>query len=382
MTDWAFKLHDGRRGITFGELTDLTDRKLSLYLNRPPQFSASLPLTSEQCARDVLTPGRSELIIQDPTGSYIDEGPLVLTSAAVKLTPDGGQLDLTWDGVATYWADALVLPGSSYTGTLGAVAWALANQFIARSGSTFPGITEGVTATHGSTTVTYEDAVDVLGAIVELSESLGFDWHIDANRQLNTYARRGNTTPLVLEWGTHLLEAGWTEEAGAGQLCNSVTVTGAAPNVQETETAPDTYVEPEWDGEGEPPPPPPEPEPAPPPPEPEAPAVSAGVETSISFYGLREAWVPLTDVPEVDRLIATAQAIVRERSVPRSVPELTIDAGHPDLEWGAYNLGDAVEVRLAAGDYSTLVRNDRIVAIHADIADEGTLGVKLEVNRE
>lgn len=381
MSGWSFKLSDGRRGITFGELTDLTDRKLSLYLNRPPQFSASLPLTSTQAARDVLTPGRSELIIKDPAGVNLSDGPLVLTSATVRLTPDGEQIDLTWDGIATYWADALILPGSSYTGTIGAVAWALANQYASRTAANYPKITQGTTATHTSTTVAYEDAIDVLSAIVELSESVGFDWHISADRKLNTYKTRGANNGLVLEWGVNLLEAAWTEEAGPGQLCNAVTVTGSAPNVQQSQTAPDTYVEPSWDGTGEPPPGPPEPQPTADAPDAEAPAVSLGVDTSISFYGRREAWVSMNDITDTTRLAANASAIVRERSVPRSVPELTIDTGHPDLEWGAYNLGDYVEVRLKAGAYSTLVRNDRIVAIHADIGDEDALSVKLEVNR-
>jgi hypothetical protein len=381
MSSWRFKLYDGRRDFSYGELTDLIDRKLSLYLNRPPQFSASIPLISEQAARDVLTPGRSELVIVDPNGDELTDGALVLTSANIVLTPDGGMLNLTWDGIGTYWADALILPGSSYTGSVGAIAWAVANQYQARNVASFPRISQGVTASHGSTTVNYDDPVDVLSSIIDLSESLGFDWHIDADRNLNTYAKRGTDNGLVLEWGTHLLQASWTEEAGAGQLCNSVTVTGAAPNLQESEDAPDTYVEPSWDGTGQPPAPPPEPTPTSEAPDPGDPAVSVGVETSISFYGRREAWVSMPDVSEIARLTGHAAAIIKERSVPRSVPELVIDTGHPDLAWGAYALGDNVEVRLRAADYATLVRRDRIVAIHVDIRDDGGTEVRVEVNR-
>lgn len=380
MSAWRFKLYDGRRDFSFGELTDLVDAKLSLYLNRPPQFSASISLVSGQVARDVLTPGRSELIIVDPNGDELADGALVLTSASVRLTPDGGMLELTWDGIATYWADALISPGSSYTGSAGSIAWQLADQFQTRNVASFPRISQGVTASHGSTTVGYEDATDVLSSIVELSESIGFDWRVNAQRELDTYLQRGADNGLVLEWGTNLLEAVWTEEAGPGQLCNSVTVTGSAPNLQDSETAPDTYVEPSWDGTGQPPAPPPEPVPADTP-SAGAAAVSLGIDTSISFYGRREAWVAMPDVTATSLLAGHAAAIIRERSVPRSVPELTIDTGHPSLEWGAYGLGDNVEVRLQAGSYATLVRYDRIVAIHVDIRNDGGQDVRLEVNR-
>lgn len=326
-------------------LSTLTNRRASFYLNRPPVFSGSINADSGTAADLGLRPGQDEaLVIRDGAPQ---ESVFVLTTAEPFADADETRVELSWEGIGSYLADALVYGRrSAYSGTT--LPWTWINAYQSRT-SGDRGITQGTqTGTPASRSRLLESDGTLLDEIIGLSESGdGFDWAINPAREyVEWHTERGADNGLTLTHGVNVTAYSYTRSAAPGEIVSDLRVQGPP-------------------GSGAP--------------------GTASDATSRSTYGRREASVGyLSELENVtvstSQLAAYATKQIADRAAPLIVPQLTIDTTHPSVAWGSYWLGDTVRFVADVGVYDRIDAQHRIVAIHADIDENDNEQVTIELN--
>ncbi len=325
----------------------ISNRKITLQLNRPPIATASLRANDPRAQQgDIggLRPGVHEMKIFRE--AVAQETVYQLSKVDVAGDANTIGINLEWQGIASYFQDALIYPQSAaYSSTT--LPWDWIETYQARIGGDY-GISEGsVTGTPPTRQKTIQQEAELLATIQQLAESgYGFDYAINTNREwVEWHTERGSDNGLVLEYGVNLHTFSYTEDTGPGQITNAIFVIGP----------PGTNV------------------------------VTATDSDSRTTYGRREAaasfFADFEDSTVTDgQLQAHADKIIAERPNPKIVPALRIAANHPSLAWGAYDLGDTVEFRAKIADYDTINAQYRIVQIDVDIDDNDNESITLGLN--
>ena len=346
MAAWDFITTSRTTGVSLGNLTDLADRKISLYLNQPGSVSGTIDLASNQARRDWLEAGVHELVVRRE-GDAVET---VFQLATVNPTLDGqggGSLELGWLGIGSYLSDVTVGPNYTQASIAQNVAaWNIVSTALAKTGASVYAITDGADSSgQPSKTFDSQEERDVKQAVTDLGDLAdGFDWWVDADRGFRTaWPLRGTdkSASIVLEHARNCIVENLAEDASPGSLINKIVVKGAN-NAQAT--AVDT--------------------------------------SSRDAYGLREGIVSISDESSPARLQQYADAILGWRSVPRIVPVVHLDTMHPDYVFGDVWLGDIVRLvaRAGAASYVDVDAAYRVVALHIELDNEGFESVTLEVN--
>lgn len=333
-----------RNGAELADLINAKNRRFSFYLNRPSEFSCELSINDPEAVDDYLRPGTRELI------AYRDGTPLetvfALTRLAVQADADEQRLELGFEGIASYLADALVYARSSaYTGTT--VPWTWINAFQSRTGGSY-GIVQGAqTGTPASRSRTIEQDGSVLDEIVNLSETgAGFDFNIDAARKYNEWhTTRGRSSGIALEYGVNVRSFDYEESTAPGEIVSDVRVYGPA-NSGKPRTASDT--------------------------------------TARETYGRREA--SLQYMSESENATVTAGQLQNfadsalDRSAPLIIPSVELVDTHPSVEFGTYWLGDTITFQAKLANFTSFESQYRIIAIHVDVDENDNEAIKLDLN--
>lgn len=340
MADWKFVAQE-RNADQTGELTDLTNTRLSFFLNRPATLTGTLRIESPYASPTYIAPGRTEI------KAYRDSTllPEAFRVSSLDTTSDASstRVQLQGDGLLAYLQDLLALQGADYSSTAqSSIAWGWINTAQTRTGADY-GITQGEQPTTDPTkSVKIEQDTELLEAIVSLSErDDGFDFTVDAARRFNVYyPSRGRTTNIVFDSDANVVAWNVTEDAGPGSIVSDARVRGGPGST--VQTASDTDAR--------------------------------------TTYGRRESSIQYSGVIDDNTVLsAYADRIIADRSEPLLVPRLVLDADHPSIPWGSYWIGDTVQVRLRAGSLVNLDRSYRIVGIDIDLdaADNETISVEL-----
>lgn len=341
MARWQFVTQQ-RNGTPLADLTDLSARRLSFYLNRPGEVTGTLKLTSPQARRDYLQPGATELKVYRDGAAL--ETVLQLATANVTLDDIGGSLELGWLGALSYLANGLVDANTDKTGKAQSLhAWELISTFQSRTGGDY-GITRGlIPATDPVQGKVYAEPTEIKQAVEALSEgSPGFDFAINASRGFDVYyPTRGSDNGLVLEHGVNVSLLTLPEEAGPGTIVTDATV-AAGPGKSGSASSADARV----------------------------------------TYGRREAYIQdVQNTGTATDLATQASAAVSLHSAPQVIPEVRVDLTHPTTPWGAFWLGDTVRVRADLEQYLSVDDAYRIVAINVDLDEQDNEQVTLELNK-
>lgn len=343
MAQWAF-IAQSRGGSAYADLAPyLSDRQVSMLLNRPGQVTGSLNLSSPGADLSWLTAGVHELKVLRDNAQV--GGLFRLTDVDVSLGRQTAELKLTWEGIETYLRDLLIPAATSQVGNGQSLhAWNLINTVQALAGASVYNFSRGlVPATDPTKDRTYTDPVDCLTAIESLAErNDGFDFAFNAARQLDCYyPQRGTASGLVLEWGANVFEMGYSIAAGPGAVASDILVK---------------------DGGGH--------------------SATATDATARTLYGRRDQMVVLSDLNEAVAAVlqSYADAMLQVMKQPLFVPTVVIDP--TEVAWGAYGLGDTVTVRAKAGGgaYVNVNQSQRIVGITVTLAATDTESVSLELN--
>lgn len=341
MARWQFVTQE-RNGSPLADLTDLSARKLSFYLNRPGEVTGTLRLTSSQARRDYLQPGVTEMKVYRD-GSAL-ETVFQLATANVTLDDLSGSIELGWLGIVSYLANGNVAAATDKTGKAQSLhAWELIQTFQGRTGGDY-GITRGlIPSTDPVQGAVYDQVTEIKQAIETLSEgSPGFDFTINASRAFDVYyPQRGNDNGLVFEHGVNVMLLTLPEEAGPGAIVTDATVVGSGANL----------------------------------------TASASSASARSTYGRREAYITDGSQGNATTLASQAASAVALHSAPLVIPEIKVDLTHPTTPWGSFWLGDTVRVRADLEQYLTIDDAYRVVAINVELDDEDDETVTLELNR-
>lgn len=343
MATWQLIMQQ-RNGAQLADLLSASNRRLSLYLNRPSEFSCEVPINAPEATRENLEPGTRELVIY--RNGIALETVFALNRAAVSAEPDTQRLELGFAGIASYLSDALVLARSNaYTGTT--IPWSWINTFQSRTGGSY-GITQGAqSGSPASRTRTIEQDGAILDEIINLSESgTGFDFAIDAERQyVEWHPQRGGSPSIVLEYGTNVSAFSYEESTAPGELVTDVRAYGP-PSSGKPRVAADT--------------------------------------TARTTYGRREASV--TYMSESENATVTSGQLQNfadaslTRSKPLIVPQVQLVADHPSLPWGSYWLGDTVPFQARLGNYVRIEASCRIIGIHVELDENNNETISLDLN--
>lgn len=333
-----------RNGAEIAVMPNATNRRFSFYLNRPSEFTCEISLAAPEATRDNLTPGTRELIAYR-NGAAL-ETVFALTRVDVKADATEQRLELGFEGIATYLADALVLAKSNaYTGTT--LAWDWIETFQARTGANY-GFAEGIyTGTPPTRTRVIEQDASVLDEIIALSESGdGFDFNVGVDRAWNEWhTSRGNDLGVVLEYGVNVQSFDYEESTAAGEIVTDVRAYG--------------------------------------PPNSGPPRVAADA-TARTLYGRREASVQF--MSESENATVTSGQLQKfadaslDRSSPLVIPQVQLVKNHPSIEWDSYWLGDTVTFRAKLASYAEIDQPYRIIGIHVDVDENDNESITLDLN--
>lgn len=341
---WNLVLQN-RNGSALTELLSARNFRFSFYLNRPATASLTLPISSREATRANIVPGAREMIAYR-NGTPV-ETVFALTSSSVAGDRDNVELQLEFQGIMCYLADALVYgSATAYSGTT--VPWTWINTFQTRTGGAY-GITQGAqTGSPTSRSRYIQQDAGLLDEIVNLSESSpGFDFNIDTDRAYNEWhTSRGSDKGLALEYGSNVVAFDFEENAGPGEIVSDLRVYGP-PGSGGVKTATDA--------------------------------------TSQTTYGRREASTSfLADVESAavtsSQLQKYADLIITERNNPLITPSVQLLQDHQSTPWGSYWLGDTVAFRAKLGNYLSIDTSYRIVAIHVELDDAQNENIRLELN--
>lgn len=333
-----------RNGVELVDLINAKDRKFSFYLNRASEFSCSLSLAAPEAIRDYLTPGTHELIAY--RNGIALETVFALNRVSVSADENEQRLELAFEGILSYLADALVYGRTTaYTGTT--VPWNWINTFQGRTGGSY-GIVQGTqTGTPPTRTRVIEQDASILDEMVALSESgAGFDFAIDPTRAYTEWhTERGSDNGVVLQYGVNVRTFSWEESTAPGELVTDVRVFGP----------PDS-----------------------------GPPRTASDATARTTYGRREASLSYMNENEdatvtSGQLKAFADASLN-RSAPLIIPQVELVQNHPSASFGSYWLGDTVQFQARIGSFVNIDAAYRIVGIHIDLDDNDNELVKLDLN--
>jgi hypothetical protein len=333
-----------RNGVELVDLVNATSRRFSFYLNRPSEFSCSISINAPEATSEYIQAGTKELIAYR-NGEAL-ETVFALTRVGVKTDADEQRLELGFEGIASYLADALIYARTSaYTGTT--IPWGWINTFQSRTGGSY-GITQGTqTGTPPSRTRTIEQDASILDEIINLSETgAGFDFNIDTARQYNEFhASRGNTLNIALEYGVNVRSFDYEESTAPGEIVTDVRAYGP-PNSGKPRTASDT--------------------------------------TARDTYGRREASITYMSESEdatvtSGQLQAFADAAL-DRSSPLIIPQVELVTNHSSIAFGTYWLGDTINFQARIASFVNIDADYRIVGIHIDLDENDNETIKLDLN--
>jgi hypothetical protein len=343
MALWQF-ITQHRDGAAISDIVALIDRRLTFQLNRPPIITANLLANDVHARRDDtggLQPGVHELKIYRDQSAI--ETVYALTSATVTAGENSVMLGFEWQGIMSYLQDGTVYAQSTaYSSS--SLAWDWIDTFQTRTNGDY-GILESVNAA-GSRQKSIQQDTGLLDAIIQLSESGNeFDFTIDTNRGWVEYTQRGDDNNLVFEYGVNLLGVTYVESAGPGEIANAVRVIGP----------PGTQI------------------------------VSANNTSSQTVYGRREASLAFFADFELasvttGQLQAHADAAILQRTRPVIVPQVKVAVNQASVDWGAYWLGDTVELRINVGNYDTIAGEYRIVQIDVELDANDNESIMLGLN--
>jgi hypothetical protein len=333
-----------RNGPELVDLVNAANRRFSFYLNRPSEFSCDISINAPEATADNLQAGTRELI------AYRDgvalETVFALTQVSVQANENEQRVELGFQGILCYLADALVYAQSSaYTGTT--VPWSWINTFQSRTGGSY-GITQGTqVGTPASRTRNVEQDAAILDEIVNLSETgSGFDFNIDSARQYNEWhTQRGATDSIQLQYGVNVSSFDYEESTAPGEIVTDVRAYGP-PNSGGPRSASDT--------------------------------------TARTQYGRREASV--TYMSEAENATVTAGQIQNfadaalDRSAPLVIPQVQLVRNHSSVTFGTYWLGDTIQFQARLGSMVDIDAAYRIVGIHIDLDENDNETVKLDLN--
>lgn len=349
MGQWQF-ITQARNGAQIADITGLRDRRILLQLGQPGVVSASMLVSDPLARRDStggLQTGVHELKV------YRDGSPVEtvyqLTKSDISGTADTITLGLEWQGIASYLQDAMVYPQSplttSYSSTT--LPWTWINTFQTRTGGDY-GITQGtVTGTAPTRLRSITQEAGLFEQIHELATTGdGFDWAIDTNRAYREWhSQRGSDNGIVLEPGVNVVDWGYSENTGPGEIVTDLRVMGP-PGTQ---------------------------------------TVSASDSTARTLYGRREAALTMFADYEpssvtTGQLQARADSAIAGYIAPIIIPQIRLVKDHPSIPWGSYWLGDIVTFRVRAGGYDFINAPYRIVQMDIALDDNDNETITLGVN--
>ena len=318
-------------------------RRMTFQLNRGGMVSGEMDANHPLCRKDLgLEEGVHELVV------YRDGVPLEtvfrLCEPDIGATTDAATVGFQWQGIQSYFQDALVLAqASAYSGTT--LPWTWINTFQARTGGAYS-VTQGAqTGTAPTRTKQVQQDAGLMDAIIQLSEANnGFDFGIDAARRWNEWhTQRGSDRGVHLELGVNIAEVGWKKNAGPGELVSDLWVHG--PPGSASVVASDTAARTKYGRR----------------------------ESSLGFFADMEAVAVSTG-----QLQGYANSIIDDRVKPLAIPKLRLE--RDALEWGSYWLGDTVHVVAEIGNYDRLDGKYRIVQIDVDVDENDNEKISLGVN--
>jgi len=347
MAQWSF-VTQSRNGSQIADIgTELQNRRLLFQLGQPGVISGVLRATSARASRDAnggLQTGVHELKVY--RDGEVLETVFALTKTDVAGSVDTVSLSLEWQGISSYFQDALVFPQTTeYSGTQ--LPWDWIDTFQTRSGGDY-GITQGtVTGTPPTRIKTIQSETSIFESIHSLATSgAGFDWRINQNREYQEWhSQRGADNGIVFEPGVNVTEWSFTESTGPGEILSDVYVNGPPGSQQ----------------------------------------VTASDITTRGVYGRREAALSMfADAEDASittgHLQDTADRAITGYVAPVIIPQIRLARNHQSIPWGSVGLGDIVTFRVRVASYDFINQPYRIAQISIELDPNNNETITLGLN--
>lgn len=170
-------------------LNDAESAKFNLDLHAFEQLCHSLGLLP----RNVLYPARTEVRIRRNGTTIVG---LRVVEVSTSLDDDSKKLSVTCDGYLNYFARRIVYPNTWSNTDRSVIAWQAIHSAQSQTSGDL-GITQGTLATVGSLSyvVEYESVKSVIQNFTAGSQA--YDFEFTANKQFNTYTRKGSDKPHI-----------------------------------------------------------------------------------------------------------------------------------------------------------------------------------------